>query len=393
MLHDDAPAMSHLEQLHATFANGGAPAPPTEFERGDNHTFANAYYNKDFFWEKCFVSLYPFGRGGPSDPNIALKMSLKTYANHSLRQGYESDERRHQSNPYYIFAMYQTEVHRNCGTVALLMNDRTEKALKGRSQKVNAADFDNANPEDGEAEAPDSSAAAADENLAATAFPKLSQEKLDEIIAWLKKNEKKSKKSVSERASAAPPTAEEAAQDEAIQRIVNSMVPYGSIISGTPLHMALERKKLLAQISSQTVLAEGIWRWFITMAPADVYDSKLYDIATNHLSNNMDIVDRMDKLDRTEMLRNHPALSARLFDIKQDAIWEKLIGGETQPFGQVLDFWRRVEVGSCVRIHCKIRCFTLIVITTFHCEFTRGWVCYSLRHGCAINFRYIRSFN
>jgi hypothetical protein len=42
--------------------------------------------------------------------------------------------------------------------------------------------------------------------------------------------------------------------------------------------MDQERKKLLSMITSQTILSEGSWRYFITHTPKDIYDSKLFDI-------------------------------------------------------------------------------------------------------------------
>ena len=45
-----------------------------------------------------------------------------------------------------------------------------------------------------------------------------------------------------------------------------------------------------------------------------------------------------------DLLRGHPALAARLFDIKQDCLWQYIILGEAKPFGTVTDYWRRVEV-------------------------------------------------
>lgn len=49
---------------------------------------------------------------------------------------------------------------------------------------------------------------------------------------------------------------------------------------------------------------------------------------------------------RMDLLRKHPALMARLFDIKQDCLWKNLLMGKSQPFGLITDYWRRVEVNQ-----------------------------------------------
>jgi hypothetical protein len=52
----------------------------------------------------------------------------------------------------------------------------------------------------------------------------------------------------------------------------------------------------------------------------------------------------LDSASRIDLLRSHPALVARLFEFKQDCIWKYLVMGEAKPFGEVTDYWRRVEV-------------------------------------------------
>ena len=50
------------------------------------------------------------------------------------------------------------------------------------------------------------------------------------------------------------------------------MVPYSSGLKGTSLHMA---KKILSLVGSPLLKIDGTWRWFITMAQADVYEPRL----------------------------------------------------------------------------------------------------------------------
>lgn len=55
---------------------------------------------------------------------------------------------------------------------------------------------------------------------------------------------------------------------------------------------------------------------------------------------------KWNKSDRIEYLRKHPAMAARLFAIKQKCIWENLIMGTAEPFGEIVDYWIRVEFQS-----------------------------------------------
>jgi hypothetical protein len=52
----------------------------------------------------------------------------------------------------------------------------------------------------------------------------------------------------------------------------------------------------------------------------------------------------MTKEERTIILRNHPALAARLFELKQNCLWDCILRGKDNPIGEIVDYWRRVEV-------------------------------------------------
>ena len=80
----------------------------------------------------------------------------------------------------------------------------------------------------------------------------------------------------------------------------------------------------------------------MTSSPAEIYDPYLYKIAIEGaypLRREQDL----SKDERVEILRSHPALSCRLFHIKQDILWETVIMGRHKPLGQVIDYWRRTE--------------------------------------------------
>lgn len=69
-----------------------------------------------------------------------------------------------------------------------------------------------------------------------------------------------------------------------------------------------------------------------------------------------------------DLLRGHPALAARLFDIKQDCLWQYIILGEAKPFGTVTDYWRRVEVAPSLffELYHFIFIYFFFVLNVFH---------------------------
>ena len=52
----------------------------------------------------------------------------------------------------------------------------------------------------------------------------------------------------------------------------------------------------------------------------------------------------LTKEKRRIILQRHPALAARLFQLKQKCLWDCVLEGSNEPLGHILDFWRRIEV-------------------------------------------------
>ena len=71
------------------------PADPLIFERGQNHNFkftksydeAKQRDHEDYFWEKCYPNLFPYGRGGPSDIRYCRAIKLSNFIQHMLQRG------------------------------------------------------------------------------------------------------------------------------------------------------------------------------------------------------------------------------------------------------------------------------------------------------------------
>jgi hypothetical protein len=78
----------------------------------------------------------------------------------------------------------------------------------------------------------------------------------------------------------------------------------------------------------------------------------IYDVLTPHtqevdysstLENREAVANKLDESLRALVGREHPALSARLHELHQNIIWDKVIMGEDKPFGTVTEYWRRLE--------------------------------------------------
>jgi hypothetical protein len=134
--------------------------------------------------------------------------------------------------------------------------------------------------------------------------------------------------------------------------LIEKLIPYSDYLKGSPIYFALERKKLLSMLTSPAITSEGSWSWFATFAAPEVYESTLYETAMDaYVTNDPEVFEAMKALvrgqnkdERLKILRDSPALSARLFHYKQEAIWEKLLRGQHKPLGDIGDIWRRVEV-------------------------------------------------
>lgn len=125
-------------------------------------------------------------------------------------------------------------------------------------------------------------------------------------------------------------------------------------------------------IQSPIVNEDGDWRFFITFVHNDRFDYRLFQILSDELlacdgeslsniekanisweeeqlySKSLTSSDKRDKL-----LRTHPALAARLFYLKQECIWNKILLGENSPLDRITDYLRRLEFqrGGTGHIH------------------------------------------
>ena len=78
---------------------------------------SSVYSNPDYYWEKTFPTLYPYGMGGPSGGEFSFK-HLSNYHCHVLKCGGARQGRRFQNNSGFIFAAYTYEMKRKVGGMA-----------------------------------------------------------------------------------------------------------------------------------------------------------------------------------------------------------------------------------------------------------------------------------
>ena len=113
LLAADTDLVSQLEDLKRTVARN-----PEDFTRDMSASIAvSVYSNPDYYWEKTFPTLYPYGMGGPSGGEFSFK-HLSNYHCHVLKCGGARQGRRFQNNSGFIFAAYTYEMKRKVGGMA-----------------------------------------------------------------------------------------------------------------------------------------------------------------------------------------------------------------------------------------------------------------------------------
>jgi hypothetical protein len=102
------------------------------FYRTNNHEYAHPTTHSEYFWEKSFPLLFPYGRGGPSDEK-QKHTKFGDFVKSMLNRGGGSNGRRFQNNPNFIFAAFTYQLRLKVGGVAARAAEYTE-----RNEKQNA---------------------------------------------------------------------------------------------------------------------------------------------------------------------------------------------------------------------------------------------------------------
>jgi len=391
-------------------------------ERGDDHEFTSPFSNKQrtpWFWELAFPTLFPYGRGGMSDPrNIPATgkdgrfQELSHFTRYQLRQGNASDGRRMQQCTDFVFAAYHYETRRIQGGIV----GRAFSTAVGATQPAAGFVINDITMED---------LGHVGQHVAGALPVPANREPLytnEQLITKVK-------------------------------HVLSRLMPYASPHQGSQPHIKHERNKLHAIVQSNVILSKSNFRWFVTLSPADVYQSRLYDVLLGsdianfrketcgellkiwleknkettftsfealmdakqlsftplqllcinkdldellqqqhhtaaavsksdiirqmitvfttenyifHPENELidvdyvrnKVVDELTLAQRTELLVNHPALAVRMFDFQQTALFETIILGHSKPFGDILDLWIRIEfqLRGSPHAHCLFAC-------------------------------------
>ena len=263
-------------------------------EKGD---YVAHWQDPTFFDAKAFPHLFPYGCGGLSQGEHGLK-DAELVRLHLMR----GDDRRFQNSMSYIFTQYTRQTRKEAGGVAIRAsetlgfgnqsaNERGDltSSLGGISESVFGRDIVLGDP-------------ISELQCCSNA---------DELLATLEKDDGK-----------------------LLRKLLSRLEPFSRGLAGSSLHIAYERKQLLAMLTSRIVSASGMLTIFGTNAPCDRWNPELYDIVDPRA---------LTPQERAVILRAHPVLAARIFNARVTALFKHIYEGEAQPFGKVTDHWIRVE--------------------------------------------------
>lgn len=328
---NDGEIVSQLEHIRSALSavkEGAAcrNGPEGIVRSSAENVYVNVYNAPQFYWEKCFPTLYPYGRGGPSDPYFRME-SLEAYFKHVLRRGGGKYGRRFQNNANHIFVSY-----------AYVTKNRIKNMAYAATRDDTAA----------------TTKTLTSQAVVSTLVDCLAQSVEDEPLQI---------EALYERQKLKRSTLEEdrrVEQDDVIQndvemlgnikKLVHRLVPFAKQAVGTPMNMNYERLNMMAMITANCIVSRAQWRWFTTYAYCDNRDSRVFEnLVPNALilsswSDREQIVCSYNEKTRCKLLLQHPALVARIFHARQECLWKYVLLGDDKPVGDIKDFMRRVEV-------------------------------------------------
>ena len=237
--------VSHIEGICSALID---PSQST-YERNTLHEFVCQFQNPEYYLSRCFACLYPYGRGCPSDKSCGMISNAK-YTKHMLCLGGGPSARRFQQSAGFIFNMYSMEMRRKLGGVAFV------------AQKKNF---------DGTSEVEE--------------VPNISD--INKLLSYLEESISTAVESdgltnvLSDASANALPFKHD---EREMQKLIKRLIPYSNSLQGTATHISYERTKLMAMIPSPIINKLGLWRLFFTVAPADLYDSRFFEVVQSHIN-------------------------------------------------------------------------------------------------------------
>ena len=177
-------------------------------DRGSHHEFVDPFNRPVFYWESLFPTLFPYGRGGPSDCGNMYKHQISVFARRMLQRGGTSSGRRFQQSCSFIFTAYAFDARKRIGGVSYAAN---KFASDGR-HAVTVADVRN-------------------------------------VIDYV--NEKEG--AVSKSAELVKTGPETAAR---VKKLLKILTPFSKELDGSAVFFAMWKKKLFSMLTSNVVLSE-----------------------------------------------------------------------------------------------------------------------------------------
>lgn len=225
--------MTQLEELRQILT----PPQPAIIKRGNSLQFVSVNTNPLYYYAKSFPVLFPFGRGCPSDVKSTFT-DVRLHSQKMLRRGGGPQGRRFQQTPNYYFTIYSYLIKQRIGGIALLAQ---KTALDGTAQPEN--------------------------------IPTIGE--VNQLQRYLG-----STTAINDSDDNQPFQNKQSKPHDMVQikKLISRLVPYSKHMQGTEMGIRLEKRNLMALIPSPVVNAKGYWRWFITFAPADLYENRLFEI-------------------------------------------------------------------------------------------------------------------
>ena len=162
--------------------------------------------------------------------------------------------------------------------------------------------------------------------------------------------------------------------------LLSRIKPYAQELPGTSLYMKQEQRHLLSMINSPVTVSNGNWNWFFTNVLDDLNSKLLQDnLVTStqlldtprlisfrsELAKRRQVADTLTSSERAQLVRQFPAISARIFMLHQEAIFQIIFQGLDLPLGVITDLWRRIEFQARgTVIYCYVLC--LLCYTTLN---------------------------
>jgi hypothetical protein len=220
----------------------------TVMERQQKFHYVSQFRQPEYFLPRCFATLFPYGRGCPSDKSTRTT-NVKKHTAHMLCLGGGPNPRRFQQSSKYIFTMYVMEMKRKTGGVAYAAQRKQLSSLPIEDDKLPTV---------------------GDINRLLLYLNNTN----DLIDTRHNSNDNEDERMTNNAQKNTLPNNNETE----IQKLIQRLVPYSQSLQGTAPHIAFERTKLMAMIPSPIMKKIGSCRWFLTMAPSDKYENRTIEV-------------------------------------------------------------------------------------------------------------------